>query len=243
MERSRVFESGQAVTIEISADESYPTQIDEVRNEYLVIGTPMKQREYIDLPAGQKILLAVTRPRHEVFSQLYDFASLPAPPEPSLKNTRVVFTPQFQLSGKNLEIEGYSQVTNSWVYVVGDVGNEVTGLIESFELPIEYYEGYDDGKWTEGSRAKKTYLSALSAGTYAMRLEAQWDEKSTPPPVMITVKEGVFRWTHFILALIVVTVPAIFLGFRKAKFESARWADAGFTASGTEKDTSDDDEE
>src|SRR6266542_4307935 len=186
------------------------------------------------------ILLAVTRPRHEVFSQLFDFASLPARPEPSLKNTRVVFTPQFQLSGKNLEIEGYSQVTNSWVYVVGDVGNEVTGLIESFELPIEYYEGYDEGKWTEGNRSNKTYLAALPAGTYAMRLEAQWDEKSMPPPVMITVKEGVFRWTHFILAMIVVTVPAIFLGFRKARFESARWADASFTPGGTERDTSDD---
>lgn len=188
------------------------------------------------------ILLAVTRPRHEVFSQLYDFASLPAPPEPSLKNTRVVFSPQFQLSGKNLEVEGYSQVTNSWVYVAGDVGNAVTGLIDSFELPIEYYEGYDDGKWTEGNRAAQTYVSALPAGTYSMRLEAQWDEKSTPPPVMITVKEGVFRWTHFVLALVLLTIPAIFLGFRKAKFESARWADAGFTSAGTERDTSDDEE-
>ena len=182
------------------------------------------------------ILLAVTRPRHEVFSQLFDFASLPAPPEPSLKNTRVVFTPQFQLSGKNLEVEGYSQVTNSWVYVAGDVGNEVTGLIESFELPIEYYEGYDDGKWTEGNRANNTYIAALPAGTYSMRLEAQWDEKSTPPPVMITIKEGVFRWSHFVLALIVLTVMAMFFGFRRSRFENARWADASYTQAGTERE-------
>jgi hypothetical protein len=189
------------------------------------------------------IFLAITRPRREVFSQLYEFASVAAPAEPSLKNTRVVFTPQFQLSGKNLEVEGYSQVTNSWVYVGGDVGNEVTGLIESFDLPIEYYEGYDDGHWSEGNRTRKTFLSALPAGTYSMRLEAQWDEKSTPPPVMITVKEGVFRWTHFFLALVLVTLPAILFAFRKMKFEGARWADASFTAAGTERESSDDDEE
>jgi len=186
------------------------------------------------------ILLAVTRPRKEVFSQLYDFAAMPAPTEPGPKNTRVVFTPPFQLSGKNLEIEGYSQVTNSWVYIGGDVGNEQTGLLEGFELPIEYYEGYDDGKWTEGSRRKVTYISALPKGTYSMRLEAQWDEKSTPPPVMVTVKEGVFRWPHFWLALIAVTIPAFFSGFRKTRFESARWADAGYSAAGVKRD---DDEE
>jgi hypothetical protein len=72
-----------------------------------------------------------------------------------------------------------------------------------------------------------------------MRLEAQWDEKTTPPPVMIVVKEGVFRWTHFILALIVITIPAIFLGFRRGRFESARWADASFTQMGTERDDED----
>ncbi|HEV2720240.1 MAG TPA: DUF4178 domain-containing protein, partial [Thermoanaerobaculia bacterium] len=187
------------------------------------------------------IILAISRPRREVFSQLYDFASLPATADVPQKNTRVVFTPPFQVSGKNLEIEGYSQVENSWVYVGGDIGNEQTGLMEGFELPIEYYEGYDDGKWTEGSRRKVTYISALPKGSYAMRLEAQWDEKSTPPPVMITVKEGVFRWPHFWLALIAVTIPAFFSGFRKTRFESARWADAGYTSIGTKRD--DDEEE
>jgi hypothetical protein len=183
------------------------------------------------------LILAVTRPRHEVFSQLYDFASLPAPAEPSAKNTRVVFTQPFQLSGKNLEVEGFSQLNNTWVYVGGDIINEQTGLLDGFELPIEYWEGYDGGEhWTEGSRSHKTFLSALPKGQYSMRLEAQWDEKTTPPPVMITVKEGVFRWTHFFLAFFLITIPTFFLSLRRGKFEAARWADASYTPAGTERD-------
>ena len=188
------------------------------------------------------ILLAVTRPRKEVFSQAFDFANLPPAadtPAAQQKNTRVVFTPTFNLSGKNLEIEGYAPVTNSWVYVGGDIGSEGNGLLEGFDLPIEYYEGYDDGKWTEGNRRQVAYVSAVPAGQYSIRLEAQWDEKSTPPPVMITVKEGVFRWTHFWLAVLLVTIPAILFGFRKARFEGARWEDAGYTSMGTKKEDSD----
>lgn len=188
------------------------------------------------------IILSVTRPRKQVFEQAFDFASVPPTadtPAAQQKNTRVVFTPQFQLSGKNLEIEGYAPVTNSWVYVGGDLGSEGTGLMEGFELPIEYYEGYDDGKWTEGSRRVTTYVSSVPAGSYSMRLEAQWDEKSTPPPVMITVKEGVFRWSHFWLALVVLTIPAVLMGFRKARFEGARWEDAGYTQMGTKREDSD----
>ena len=189
------------------------------------------------------LLLAVTRPRREVFSQLYDFASLPVAaadvPPAQQKNTRVVFTPPMQLSGKNLEIEGYSEITNSWVYIGGDIGNESTGLLEGFELPIEYYEGYDDGKWTEGNRRQVAYVSALPAGQYTMRLEAQWDEKTTPPPVMITVKEGIFRWPHFFLALVLITVPAFFFGFRRARFEGRRWEDAGYTQLGDKREDSD----
>jgi len=72
LDRSRVFEPGQAVTVEIGGpDESYPTQIEEVRGDYLVVGTPMKQREYIELPNGQKVTLAVTRRNNPYF---YDTA-------------------------------------------------------------------------------------------------------------------------------------------------------------------------
>jgi c-di-GMP-binding flagellar brake protein YcgR len=68
VERSKVFEAGLAVTLEVGGpDESYPTRVEEVRSGYLVVGTPMRQREYIDLKTGQKVMLAVSRRNNPYF--------------------------------------------------------------------------------------------------------------------------------------------------------------------------------
>src|SRR5437588_6807558 len=68
MERSKVFEPGHAATIELGGpEEAYPTRIEEVRNEYLVVGTPMLRREYVRLDAGQKVLLSVVRRNNPYF--------------------------------------------------------------------------------------------------------------------------------------------------------------------------------
>src|SRR6266536_1504123 len=57
-----VFETGLAAEIELNGlAEKYPTRIEEVRNEYLVIATPMRQREYVQLEAGKKVVLSVVR--------------------------------------------------------------------------------------------------------------------------------------------------------------------------------------
>lgn len=68
VERSKVFEAGLPVNLEVGGPEdSYPTRIEEVRAGYLVVGTPMKQREYIELPNGLKVMLAVTRRNNPYF--------------------------------------------------------------------------------------------------------------------------------------------------------------------------------
>ena len=68
VERSRVFEPGLAATIEVNGpEEAYPTRIEEVRSDYLVVGTPMQRREYVKLPSGQKLLLSVIRRNNPYF--------------------------------------------------------------------------------------------------------------------------------------------------------------------------------
>jgi len=188
------------------------------------------------------IVIAIHGPHREIVSELYDFGSVMAvppdanaPPSSSKELSRVIFTPSMKIDGgRNLQVKGYSEVNNSWVSVAGDLVEDKTGLQESFDLPIEYYEGYDGGEhWTEGSRSQTVYIPALPEGSYGMRLEAQWPENMPPPRVMIVIKEGVFRWSHFFLALILITVPAIWTGFKSMAFEGQRWAEAGFTQLGT----------
>src|SRR5205823_1841244 len=45
----------------------YSTRIEEVKSDYLIVATPMKQREYIKLDQGQKILLSVVRRNNPYF--------------------------------------------------------------------------------------------------------------------------------------------------------------------------------
>src|SRR5438067_11763251 len=68
VDRSRVFVPGLAVTIEINGpEEAFPTRIEEVRADYLVVGTPMHRREYVKLPVGQRLLLSVNRRNNPYF--------------------------------------------------------------------------------------------------------------------------------------------------------------------------------
>lgn len=193
------------------------------------------------------IILGVTRPRHIVSNEWYQFDQVETAPTwgadttpPNLtgkEKSRVIFTQPFQLTGgRNLEVVGYSEVHNEWVYVGGDIVNDTTGQIESFDLPIEYWEGVDDGEhWTEGSKTRSVYLPALPAGSYTMRLEGQW-EGNTSPKVQVELKEGVFRWSHFWLAIFVLTAPAILFMFRRGAFEGRRWSNASFTTTGTRRE-------
>ncbi|MBM4417060.1 MAG: hypothetical protein FJ033_01880 [Chloroflexi bacterium] len=61
-QRSQVFEAGNPITLELNGQaESYPTRIEEVRNDTLVIGTPLRQREYLQLPQGRRVMLQIVR--------------------------------------------------------------------------------------------------------------------------------------------------------------------------------------
>jgi c-di-GMP-binding flagellar brake protein YcgR len=68
VERSRVFEPGLAATIEVNGpEEVFPIRIEEVRADYLLVGTPIQRREYVKLPLGQKLLLSVVRRNNPYF--------------------------------------------------------------------------------------------------------------------------------------------------------------------------------
>jgi hypothetical protein len=198
------------------------------------------------------LFLGVTRSRRVVLDSTFDF-SVPdttaatttdwSDTASKSEGSRVIFTTPFKLTGnRNLEIIGSADVSNNWMYVAGDIGDEQsTGLLEPFDLPIEYYEGVDDGEhWSEGNRTQRVFISSLPAGTYTMRLEGQWDAKNRPTPVHIIVREGVFRWSHFILAFFLLTVPAMWMGMKRFGFENSRWSESQFTPMGTVKETSSD---
>jgi hypothetical protein len=59
----------------------------------------------------------------------------------------------------------------------------------------------------------------------------------------VLIREGVFRWPYFLLALIAISILPFFAIVRRVAFETERWKDSSFSPAGTERTDDDDDEE
>ncbi len=195
----------------------------------------------------------VTAPRKTVFQQSYTLQATPTPP-PSFDNppvapdpdagnekTQVIFTDPLPLSGgRNLRVTGRAlNVDNNWLYVAGDFIDEETGLVQQFDLPMEYYHGVEDGEsWSEGDPEQAAYLPALPEGRYTLRLEAQWENwnQPTPPQISVRVEQGVPRLFNLLLLLIALSVIPLLFAWRHFSFERRRWADSAFNPYGSSGD-------
>lgn len=173
-------------------------------------------------------VLGATRPRRVILDRDYHPAE-ETTGESAAPAQRFFFTEPFTLSGRhNVAVNASSPALNGgWVYVGGDLVNEETGRFESFDLPLEYYSGVDQGeRWSEGRRKRSVYLAAPPPGRYVMRIEMQWEQGKAPGTVYIRVREGVFRIPHFLLGLLLLSVIPVMLLIRQASWESRRWKDS-----------------
>ncbi len=165
----------------------------------------------------------VTGGSRKVFEQNYQL-----PPLQNSDATQTVFSEPFELTGRrNVSVSASAPVDNSWLYVEGDLVNEDTGLVQQFSLPLEYYHGVEDGEsWSEGDRDMRTVLSALPAGKYTMRLEAQWDKWQQPATLSVSVKQNILHGINFLLALIGLSIIPVIILIYQIMFEKRRWEDS-----------------
>lgn len=165
----------------------------------------------------------VTGGSRKVFGQNYQL-----PPLQNSDATQTIFSEPFELTGRrNVSVSASAPVDNSWLYVEGDLVNEDTGLVQQFSLPIEYYHGVEDGEsWSEGDRDMRTVLSALPAGKYTMRLEAQWDKWQQPATLSVSVKQNILHGINFLLALTGLSIIPVIILIYQIMFEKRRWEDS-----------------
>ncbi|MBL8197161.1 MAG: DUF4178 domain-containing protein [Blastocatellia bacterium] len=175
------------------------------------------------------MFFAITASNKQIISKNYTF--------PPLANnttaTQIIFTEPFEIQGrKNIYITAKSVVDNSWFYFEGDFINEETGLVQNFSMPIEYYHGVDGGEsWSEGSQTSDMFISALPAGKYTLRIEAQWSKWQEQAPLSLEVRQGKSRAWHPILILIFLPILPIYALIRRGSFESQRWKDSPYNLS------------
>ena len=190
------------------------------------------------------MFISMTRPNRVLVEQMFDLGAAAAP-DWNAESARVFFTQPFETTGNsNIEVRASSPLDNNWLQLGVDLVDEADGRLKSFEMPLEYYSGVDQGeRWSEGKHTRTMFLSAPKKGPHVLRVEAHWEGGKTPPSqVHIRVREGVFRWLPFVLALIAISILPIFAVIRQAAFESRRWAESSFSPRGVEH-TDDDDEE
>lgn len=164
-------------------------------------------------------------------------------PLPNSQATQVAFSdPVEVVNRRNIRVSATAPVSNSWVYLAGDFVSDDTGLVQTFELPIEYYFGVEDGEsWTEGKQSASTTLSALPAGKYTLRLEGQWGpEFSKPVDVTIKIEQGHATGFNFLVALIVISIVPVLIALWQFNFERRRWSESMFGSSGSSNSSSDD---
>ena len=103
---------------------------------------------------------------------------------------------------------------------------------------MSYYSGRDsDGDWSEGSRSEEVLLPGIPGGRYYLRVEPETDASlSGPIPVRIQVVRGVPYYLRYLLGMLLVLIPPVWVSIRSAAFEAKRWgeSDYGGGSSGSE---------
>jgi hypothetical protein len=195
---------------------------------------------------GTAIFLGITLPNRTVHDRTYDVAAA-AVPEGAPENARVLFSAPFQLTGEhNVQVraEAATPLDNTWVHLGVDLVAEQSGVMQSFEMPLQYYSGVDGGeRWSEGRTRDSTVLSRPEKGPHILRVETQWEPGKPPPQVRLTVREGVFRGLYFVLALLGISILPLLALIRKISFEARRWQESAHSPFGQFTAGDDDEEE
>ena len=156
-----------------------------------------------------------------------------------------ITTPTLTLEERrNVGFRAQSNVSNAWAVAVAHIIPEgETDPIEVVEIPIEYYYGQDsDGSWTEGNQQEKKYVGALPGGRYTIRFDVDWDPAASAPWIEVEVRQGVFRFSHLLLAFIAISILPLISLLRWSSFETKRWEDSDFSPYKS-SESDDDDEE
>lgn len=154
---------------------------------------------------------------------------------------------------------------NGWVDLDYSLVNRATQESYAAYGAAERYSGYDsDGSWTEGSRGADVTVASIPAGTYDVVVEYKgnrwesgtssvsgvfgqqdsgWMGSAADPVVTLEVRQGALFFSNFLIALILIVIPLIWVFFRHVHFEQARQAESDFAPTGLGAISSDDDED
>jgi hypothetical protein len=178
--------------------------------------------------AGMIANVILTGRERQVFSQRYAFDS-------SLTGEHSFVTSMFEINERrtDVEVEITTDLANDWAFFSLALINDDTGIAYDLGKEVSYYFGRDsDGSWTEGGRTSRAKFPNVSKGHYYLRVEPEMDNDGRAHRMnySITVRSGVPSFGWFVVAFILLPIPAIIVSMRAFSFENQRWAESDYGA-------------
>lgn len=140
-----------------------------------------------------------------------------------------VQTREFEIRDQSRKITVRNKTTldNNWIGLEMLLVNKVTGAAWPAARELSFYQGYDDGHWTEGSNEDEVVFLDIPPGTYYVAVDPDMSaEKPVPVGDTIEVLSGGTGWSNFVLVMLFLVIFPIFTRLRHAAFEAKRWAES-----------------
>jgi hypothetical protein len=138
-------------------------------------------------------------------------------------------SPSFDLSDHygNVEVRLSSAVTNQWLSSDIALVNEATGEEFKSTTGVEFYSGYDDGYWSEGSKSNSEIISSIPSGRYHAEVSAETDMANKAFHLEF-YRNGSMA-VNFWLTLFGLTLYPIWVLWRRRAFEMSRWENSDYS--------------
>ncbi len=140
-----------------------------------------------------------------------------------------VLTREFEISGKpkKIAVKNQTSLDNNWIGLDMVLVNKGTGAAWQAGRELSFYSGYDDGRWTEGSRDDEIVFLNIPAGTYYLTLDPDMaQDKPVAVRDTLEVHTAGAGWSNFVLVMIFIIIFPVFSTMRHAAFEARRWAES-----------------
>ncbi|MEP6764038.1 MAG: hypothetical protein ABJB66_06990, partial [Gemmatimonadaceae bacterium] len=179
--------------------------------------------------------------RENVFTGQFKF-------DRSKVDTTAFVTDPFELKGRtsNVEVDIDTDLDNDWVYFNLALISEADGQALDVGREVSYYHGSDsDGSWTEGSHNDDFKLGSVASGKYILRVAPEGGEAfKHNVNYTLRIKRDVPSFSFYIVAFVLLLIPAIFMMAPGSSFEGRRWAESDHPVGGAKssKSSSDDDD-
>jgi hypothetical protein len=224
-----------------------PNALREPTGSYLNAPNPHQERgkslrRWVPIFLGIALLIQLLTAGHAAKQVVLNKTFLIQP----TSTNQVYLSDEFQIPGtrpQSLLLKTFSPLQNQWLELSVDLINTTSQEVEEFAQTLEYYSGWDEGSWSEGSQTEESILGAIKPGRYRLSIEPEWDKTGAPPSVEVELVRDVPIWSNFWISLTALLAYPFYRWYREHSFEQGRWANSDFSPYTLAESTEDSEDE